>query len=207
MRSGVSLPEPRARPGVGTPSPWIFSGFAALFGERKPMDRPSFESIFAEYAPRVRAYFIRHRLSAARADEVSQEVMLTLWHHTDSFDPSKGSMSTWVFAIARNRLVDTVRRERRPAPDPEDPCWVEDRRNQAPSPEAATGELGRARRLRAAVNALPAEQRRVLEGLYFEGQSMSEFAAATGIPLGTVKSRARLALRTLRERIAEETEE
>jgi RNA polymerase sigma-70 factor (ECF subfamily) len=168
------------------------------------MERPSFEQIFAEYAPRVRAYFLRHGLSRSLADEVSQEVMLSVWSNAERFDPEKGGMSTWVFAIARNRLIDSVRRMRRPEPDPDDPCWVGDRESQEPSPERAVVEHARARELRDALERLPLEQRRVLEALYFDGQSMSEFATNSGIPLGTIKTRARLALRALRRTVGAE---
>jgi RNA polymerase sigma-70 factor, ECF subfamily len=170
------------------------------------MDRAAFERLFSEYAPRVRAYFLRRGLNAALADEVVQEVMLTVWSHADRFDEGKGSMSTWVFTIARNRLIDSVRRQKRPEPDPDDPCWVGDRQSASPSPEAATAELGRAHVVKRALATLPPEQRRVLEALYFEGQSMSELSEATGIPLGTVKTRARLALRALRQHVEEKGE-
>jgi RNA polymerase sigma-70 factor (ECF subfamily) len=110
-------------------------------------------------------------------------------------------MSTWIFTIARNRLIDSVRRQKRPEPDPDDPCWVGDRQSDSPNPESATYALVRARGLRSALAELPAEQRRVLEGLYFDGLSMSELAEATGIPLGTIKTRARLALRALRQHL------
>jgi RNA polymerase sigma-70 factor, ECF subfamily len=167
------------------------------------MNESGFDRVFDEYAPRVRAYLVRHGLSRSLAEEVVQEVMLTVWHHGDRFDPAKGSMATWVFTIARNRLIDSVRRKRRPEPDPNDPCWVGDRDERAPSPEAVTAHRQRVEVLRVAFRTLPPEQRRVLEGLYFEGQSMSEFSAASGVPLGTVKTRARLALRALRGQITE----
>jgi RNA polymerase sigma-70 factor (ECF subfamily) len=174
---------------------------------RDPMDSTTFEALFAEFSPRVRAYFLRHGLNRALAEEVVQEVMLTVWHRSDQYDESKGTMSTWVFTIARNRLIDSVRRQRRPEPDPSDPCWIGDRQSQSPSPEAATAAVARARALKDALDALPLEQRRVLEGLYFEGQSMSEFATANGIPLGTIKTRARLALRALRQHLGEASNE
>jgi RNA polymerase sigma-70 factor (ECF subfamily) len=170
------------------------------------MERPSFESIFVEYAPRVRAYCLRHGLNRSVADEIAQEVMISVWNNSDRFDPDKGGMSTWVFAIARNRLIDSVRRTRRPEPDPDDPCWVGDRQSQEPTPERATVELSRARTLHVALQRLPAEQRRVLEALYFDGQSMSELATSAGIPLGTIKTRARLALKALRQHVGESQE-
>lgn len=167
------------------------------------MNRTSFEQIFEQYAPRVRAYLLRQGLNPSLADEVVQEVMLTVWHHGDRFDPEKGSVSTWVFTIARNRLIDSIRRQRRPEPSPDDPCWVGGNEDPLASPELAAAHRVRVASLRAALSSLPEEQRRVLEALYFEGQSMSEHAEATGTPLGTVKTRARLALKALRGRIQE----
>jgi RNA polymerase sigma-70 factor (ECF subfamily) len=165
------------------------------------MDATSFAQIFASYGPRLRAYFLRHGLSAALADEAAQEVLLSVWHHSERFDAERGSMSAWIFAIARNRLIDGVRRMRRPEPSQDDPCWVGG--NEAPSPESAAAARGRVESVRDALRSLPVEQLRVLEALYFEGQSMSEYADASGTPLGTVKTRARLALKALRGRLPE----
>jgi RNA polymerase sigma-70 factor (ECF subfamily) len=172
---------------------------------KEDMDASSFEQIFESYGPRLRAYFLRHGLSAALADEASQEVLLSVWHHSKRFDAERGSMSAWIFAIARNRLIDSVRRMRRPEPSADDPCWVGG--SAAPSPESATAVRGRVEAVRSALKALPVEQLKVLEALYFEGQSMSEYADATGTPLGTVKTRARLALKALRGRVPESGEE
>lgn len=169
---------------------------------KRDMDPSSFERIFERYAPRLRAYFTRHGLSRSVADEAAQEVLLSVWHHGESFDSERGSMSAWIFSIARNRLIDTVRRQRRPEPSPDDPCWVGGR--GAPSPELVAAERGRLDALRRALGSLPVEQRRVLEALYFEGKSMSEHAEASGTPLGTVKTRARLALRALRGQVSGE---
>jgi RNA polymerase sigma-70 factor (ECF subfamily) len=170
------------------------------------MDRTTFEQIFEHFAPRVRAYLIRQGLNASLADEVAQEVMLTVWHRSDRFDAEKGSIGTWVFAIARNRLIDSIRKQRRPEPNADDPCWVEGSES-TPSPESAAAHRGRVESLRRAFSVLPAEQRRVIEALYFEGQSMSELSEKSGIPLGTVKTRARLALRALRGRVGEGNDE
>jgi RNA polymerase sigma-70 factor (ECF subfamily) len=165
------------------------------------MDATSFEKIFESYGPRLRAYFARHGLSASLADEAAQEVLLSVWHHSERFDAERGSMSAWIFAIARNRLIDSVRRMRRPEPSADDPCWVGG--NEAPSPESTAARRGRLELVRDALKSLPAEQLKVLEALYFEGQSMSEYADASGTPLGTVKTRARLALKALRGKVPE----
>jgi RNA polymerase sigma-70 factor (ECF subfamily) len=172
---------------------------------KEEMDASSFEQIFESYGPRLRAYFLRHGLSGALADEAAQEVLLSVWHHSERFDAERGSMSAWIFAIARNRLIDSVRRMRRPEPSADDPCWVGG--NEAPSPESATAARGRVELVQSALKSLPAEQLKVLEALYFEGQSMSEYADASGTPLGTVKTRARLALKALRGRVPEGGEE
>ena len=171
------------------------------------MDRATFRQVFEHFAPRVRAYLVRQGLNASLADEVVQEVMLTVWNRAERFDPEKGSLGTWVFAIARNRLIDSIRRQRRPEPSPEDPCWVDVQHKAEPSPESAAFARGRVESLRAAFVRLPEEQRRVIEGLYFEGQSMSELSEKSGVPLGTVKTRARLALRTLRGHVGEGNDE
>jgi RNA polymerase sigma-70 factor (ECF subfamily) len=181
------------RPGFGLPAGWAEG--------QTGMDRTTFDALFGEFAPRVRMYLVRRGLNPSLADEVAQEVMLTVWNNADRFDSAKGSMSTWVFTIARNRLIDSVRRQKRPEPDPSDPCWIGDREDQALTPELATVTRRRAESLRDALKSLPLEQRRVLEGLYFDGQSMSELADSTGTPLGTIKTRARLALRALREQV------
>ena len=169
------------------------------------MDASSFEQIFESYGPRLRAYFSRHGLSASLADEAAQEVLLSVWHHSSRFDAGRGSMSAWIFAIARNRLIDSIRRLHRPEPSADDPCWVGG--NEAPSPESATAARGRIDTVRRALRSLPVEQLKVLEALYFEGQSMSEYADTSGTPLGTVKTRARLALKALRGKMPEGGEE
>jgi RNA polymerase sigma-70 factor (ECF subfamily) len=191
--------DPRTLPVFG---PELYSHACSL---KEDMDASSFEQIFESYGPRLRAYFMRHGLSSALADEAAQEVLLSVWHHSERFDAERGSMSAWIFAIARNRLIDNVRRMRRPEPSADDPCWVGGA--QEPSPESATAVRGRVESVRDALKSLPVEQLKVLEALYFEGQSMSEYADASGTPLGTVKTRARLALRALRGRMPEGGEE
>jgi RNA polymerase sigma-70 factor (ECF subfamily) len=127
--------------------------------------------------------------------------MLIVWNKSEGFDPEQGTLGTWIFTIARNRMIDSIRRQHRPKPDPDDPCWVEDRLEQAATPEHATVRLRRAEALASALRELSHEQRAILESLYFEGKSMSEVADAQGIPLGTLKSRVRRAMQILRERL------
>ncbi len=168
---------------------------------RGGLDRARFRSVFEEYGPRLRTYYLRQGVSAAQADELIQEVMLVVWNKSEGFDPEQGTLGTWIFAIARNRMIDGFRRQHRPKPDPDDPCWVQDRLEQTTSPELATLRLRRAEALALALRELSADQRAILESLYFEGKSMSEVADAQGIPLGTLKSRVRRAMQMLRERL------
>lgn len=161
-------------------------------------DRAAFAELFAHFAPRLKAYLMRLGSDAATAEEVVQEVMLTIWRKAASFDRQQASASTWIFTIARNRRIDRLRRERRPEFDPNDPALVPD------APEDAdrtvwTGQIGG--RVRAAIESLPAEQSDLIRRAYFEELSHREIAESSGLPLGTVKSRIRLAMQRLRERM------
>ncbi|WP_207209891.1 sigma-70 family RNA polymerase sigma factor [Tropicimonas sp. IMCC6043] len=156
-------------------------------------DRAAFAALFAHFAPRVKGFLIRSGLGVAQAEDCTQDVMATLWQKAAQFDPGRATVSTWIFTIARNRKIDILRRHARP--EPEDLPW-----GPEPEPEQAEA-LGRqqeAERLGAALAALPQAQRELVEAAYFGDLSQSEIAEKTGLPLGTVKSRLRLALEKLR---------
>jgi RNA polymerase sigma-70 factor (ECF subfamily) len=158
-------------------------------------DRAAFARLFAHFAPRLKAYLARLGADAATADELVQEVMLLVWRRADTFDPTQANANTWVFAIARNKRIDGIRRERRPEIDPEDPALVPAR------PEAADDLVASRQdgiRLRAALEGLPPEQAALLREAYYEDKPHSQIAEESGLPLGTVKSRIRLALVRLR---------
>lgn len=160
-------------------------------------DREAFAVLYRRFAPRVRAYLLKRNADAATATDVTQDVMLTIWRKADSFDSSRASAASWVFTIARNRYIDKIRRRRRPEPDPEE--------SMVPSERLPDREVDAARRhaeLRDAIAGLPTEQRDLIVMAYIEGRSQSDIADATGLPLGTVKSRFRLAMKKLRERVA-----
>ena len=166
---------------------------AALIRAIAARDREAFVTLFDRFAGRVKGYLMRTGASAADADEIAQDVMVAVWRNAARFDPARAAASTWIFAIARNRRIDMVRRVR-PGPDPEDPVLHPD-----PEPDAfaALDAAERGARLRAAVAALGEDQRRVLVAAFYEGLSHSEIAAREGLPLGTVKSRIRLAFARL----------
>lgn len=160
-------------------------------------DRSAFRALYESAAPRVRGWAYRSTGDAARAEDVVHDVMLRLWHSAGRFDPQRASAQAWIFAIARNARIDRDRRDRS--------GWLllED----TPSHEG-TGDDGRevfadAERVRAAVGELPDDQRRVVERAWFEGVPLPDVAQSEAVPLGTVKSRMRLALGKLRARLGE----
>jgi RNA polymerase sigma-70 factor, ECF subfamily len=157
-------------------------------------DRDSFAALFAHFAPRVKSYLMRVGTPASLAEELAQETMLSVWRKAELFDADRASASTWIFTIARNLRIDAARRTRNPMmlvgeiePDaPEEPFAIVARQQSQTV-------------VRDALKQLPAEQRQVLTLSFFEECPHSEIATKLGIPLGTVKSRVRLAISKLRE--------
>ncbi|MEL6341641.1 MAG: sigma-70 family RNA polymerase sigma factor [Myxococcota bacterium] len=164
-------------------------------------DKAAFASLFQYFAPRLRAYLLRGGADAIVVEELVQDVMLIVWRGAAEYDPRRAAVSTWIFTIARNRRIDRLRRARRPEPEVGDPHFTP----SAPdAPDEHTAETRRAERLRLALQQLPEEQATILHQMYFDGRSQREIAASLNIPLGTVKSRVRLAMSRLRETLAEE---
>jgi RNA polymerase sigma-70 factor (ECF subfamily) len=163
-------------------------------------DRAAFAALFRHFAPRVKGFLMKSGASATLAEECAQDVMAVLWQKAHLFDPARASVATWVFTIARNRRIDALRRARRP--EPEDLPW-------GPEPEPDQAEVYEAQqeteRLGAALASLPEKQRVLVERAFYGEMSHSELAAETGLPLGTIKSRIRLALDRLRQRLSDET--
>ena len=159
-------------------------------------DRSAFRGLFAYFAPRIKAYLVQSGSDPSAAEEIMQEVMITVWRRATLFDPGQASARTWVFTIARNKRIDAVRKERRPQIDPDDPALTPDPERPADRILESNEDAGR---VRDAIKALPEEQRDLLYMAYFEDRPHSEIALARGLPLGTVKSRLRLALTRLRK--------
>lgn len=158
-------------------------------------DRTAFARLFAHFAPRVKAYLLRLGADQGQAEDLMQEVMLTVWRKAPAYDAKLASPSTWIFAIARNRRIDALRRDKRMRLDPDDPGLL-------PEAEALpdrTLDAGRwERRLAAALDELPPEQAQMLRLAYYEDRSHGDIAQSLRVPLGTVKSRLRLAVAKLR---------
>lgn len=164
---------------------------------RDHQDRAAFAALFRHFAPRVKSFLMKSGADATLAEECAQDVMATLWHKAHLFDSSRASVATWIFTIARNRRIDALRKARRP--EPEELDW-------GPTAEPDGADLFESRqetsRLGAALAQLPDKQRALIERAYFGDLSHGELAAETGLPLGTIKSRIRLALEKLRQQMS-----
>lgn len=158
-------------------------------------DRDAFQQLYLLLGPRVKGYLMRFCKNAGQAEELTQEVLLTAWRRADRFDPKRASAQTWIFTIARNRVIDVCRRKKVAEADLRDPMWVPAQPEQS---DIVIDERQRAQRVQSAVDALPDPQRTVVEQAFFQGQSYPEIAESSGVALGTVKSRARLAFERLR---------
>lgn len=164
-------------------------------------DRGAFAALFDRYAGRIKAFLMRRGTSADEAEELVQEVMVTVWGRAASYDPDRAAVSTWIFTIARNRRIDLARRAGRQSRDVLDPSWE---REAEPDGYATLAAAQREGRLRDALADLPEAQRQVLVAAFYEGLSHAEIAARDGVPLGTVKSRLRLAFRRLAAELGED---
>lgn len=179
-----------------------FADLVEAIAARK--DRDAFAELFAHFAPRVKGYVMRLGAPDAAAEEIAQDVMIAVWRKAELFDRRQASVSTWIFRIARNRRIDVLRRTRRPELDAEDPALQPEA--EVP-PDVAVSAAEREERVRAALLELPPEQVELLRAAFYDGLSHREIAERSGVPLGTVKSRIRLAFSKLRARLAGEKEE
>lgn len=187
QRSGDTVTEEK---------PKIDEWTACLMQIQSDRDKEAFVRLFRHFAPRAKAYLMKSGASASLAEETTQEAMAQVWHKADRFDPAKASAATWIFTILRNKQIDAIRKTKRP--EPEDLPWG----NEAPrDPEEIVETSQQENRLRQAVRALPQKQRIIVEKAFFSHLSHSEIAEVTGLPLGTIKSRIRLALDRLRHEL------
>ena len=158
-------------------------------------DKAAFKALFLELAPKVKAYLMRHGAAAAQAEDLAQEALLTVWRKAAYFDPKKASVSAWVFTIARNLRIDALRRERSAVAYA---VAVIEPEESPPTPEAESQIAEREVRLREAIETLPREQLEVIRLSFYSDKPHAEIASELSLPLGTVKSRLRLALARLR---------
>ncbi len=175
-----------------------FSHLLALVGRDRNVE--AFETIFKHYGPKVRAYMAKLARDGQGAEELMQETMLAVWNKAAQFDPARGNVSSWIFTIARNQRIDAFRRAKRPVFDPTDPAFVPD---DVPPADVEFEGRQEADRLRRAMETLPPEQLELLKMSFYKEASHSAIAAELGLPMGTVKSRIRLAFAKLRVALEE----
>lgn len=175
---------------------------ALLSALKLGQDEAIFAELFRHYAPRLKSYMRKLGASEDVAEELAQEAMASVWRKAHLFDAEKAGAGTWIFSIARNLRIDAFRRQRRPEVDFDDPTLVP---NEPAAPDV-TIDLGRqAVAVRAALARLPQEQARIVHLSFYEDKPHAEIASELGIPLGTVKSRMRLAFQRFRKALGEPT--
>lgn len=158
-------------------------------------NRTAFAELFERVAPRVKGYLMSMGASEDQAEEVAQDVMVAVWRKAGTYKPGKAAATTWIYRIARNRRIDLWRREHRSALDPHEPL-LHGSEPEWPSQALEAEEL--ADHVRQAIAALPDELSHILRLAFFEGLTHAEIARRLHLPLGTVKSRVRKAIRSVR---------
>jgi RNA polymerase sigma-70 factor, ECF subfamily len=163
-------------------------------------DRRAFVALFQHFAPRLKGFALRRGIDATAAEELAQETMITIWRKAESFDRTRATVSTWVFTIIRNKRIDSFRREGYPTVELSE---VADQAAEGSNPHDDTQLAEVGDHLRKAMQTLPKEQLEILNMAFFEEKSHRAIAVELGLPLGTVKSRIRLALSRLRAALPE----
>lgn len=178
--------KPPQRPQISDQTTWMLA-------VRDNRDKAAFGKLFDYFAPRLKGFIMRSGTSAAQAEDIVQEVMLTVWRKSEQFDPHRAQVTAWVYQIARNRQIDVIRKERRPLPDE---LLI------PPDLEPDAGQImavdQEAEQLAQAIARLTPSQREMIERAYIGDLTHQEISAQTGLPLGTIKSRIRLGLDRLR---------
>jgi RNA polymerase sigma-70 factor (ECF subfamily) len=189
---------------TGPPADLSDAALMRLVAQRQP---DALAKLYDRFSPTLLALARRILDNHADAEEVLQEVFVQVWNRAERYDPARSSVSTWLVLIARSRAIDRLRSRK-----------VVERTHEAgaqatpgtgegyASPEAVENVFIQERheRVRREMEALPAEQRQVLEMAFYQGLTQSEIAAKAGLPLGTVKTRTLLAMKKLRNALREE---
>ncbi|MDQ0438288.1 RNA polymerase sigma-70 factor (ECF subfamily) [Kaistia dalseonensis] len=162
-------------------------------------DRQAFAELFAYFAPRLKSYLIRTGAAAGTAEDFAQEAMMTVWRKAALFDRERAGASTWVFTIARNLRIDAARRDGKALRELD----LSELPNDPAQPDQILSGIDDEARIRAALEALSADQARVVRLSFFHDKAHAEIAQELGLPLGTVKSRLRLAMIKLRDLLSE----
>lgn len=161
----------------------------------KNQDKLAFNSIFKYFAPRLKSFLVKAGSTDTQAEEVIQEVMIAVWTKSSTYDSNKSSVSTWIYTIARNKRIDKIRKEKRHYLSESDE-GLEIPVDSTQEKEIFTAQVSNS--LKKYMSNLPEEQSKLLKLSYFYNKTHADISAELKIPLGTVKSRIRLALTKMR---------
>lgn len=167
-----------------------------MLAVRDAHDKAAFARLFDFYAPRLKGFAIRSGADPGQAEEIVQDVMLTLWRKAHLFDPERAQVSGWIYQVTRNRQIDMMRRTRRAMPEE-----LKHEDGHEPDPGQILALEQEAGKLKQALDRLKPEQRAMIEKAYLGDLTHQEIRAETGLPLGTIKSRIRLGLDRLRHEL------
>lgn len=169
----------------------------------KHRDQAAFQDFYTHFAGRIKSFLLGKGMQESIAEELTQEIMLIVWRRAESYNPEKAAPSTWLFTIARNRRTDYLRGNARIEVELDDEMLEVDDNELTQIEQVGLEQQTVV--LEQALNKLPQEQRQVLHLSYFRGQSHGAIAEWLDLPIGTVKSRIRLAMQAIRsELVAEE---
>jgi RNA polymerase sigma-70 factor (ECF subfamily) len=192
LRPSIDSPAAYAPRSVGAWG-WMPDSLSRIASDRSD---GAFRRLFQEFGPQIRHYMMRHGADAATAEELAQETLLAVWRKAAQYCAAKGTPATWMFSIARNLRIDRLRRET---------CWqelsdevAEGTPSEDTPPDDAASERQRQARVQAVLAALPEDQRAVVTAAFVDGLSHHDISARLSLPLGTVKSRLRLAYQKVR---------
>jgi RNA polymerase sigma-70 factor (ECF subfamily) len=163
-------------------------------------DRSAFKKLYEHFAPRLKSFLLRIGSDMSAAEEICQESMIMVWRRAETFNPDSAGASTWIFTIARNKRIDKLRKDNRPLPDLNDPSFF-----QIPVDKSddILQRVEEEKKITNALKNLPPEQAKLILSAYYEEKSHRKIADETNLPLGTVKSRIRLAINRLRSQLEE----
>ena len=181
---------------VTPPRPKFSAQTTWMLAVRDERDRAAFAALFDHFAPRLKGFLMRSGTGSGQAEEVVQEVMLTVWRKADQFNPERAQVSAWIYQIARNRHIDVIRRENRPMPEE-----LAENPNDEPDASQIMAVEQEAGLLKKALARLKPDQREIVEKAYLGELTHQEIQTQTGLPLGTIKSRIRLGLERLRHEL------
>ena len=174
-------------------SPELAKELLRKVAEKK--DQAAFQQLFENYAPRIKGFMIRSGADAATADDLAQEALTAVWRKAHMYAPDKGNPTSWIFTIVRNLRIDRFRKERVWQPLPEEHSEIA---SDDVGPDELVSRRERLVTLQESLKVLPQEQLEVVRLSYLDGLAHSDIADRLGLPIGTVKSRMRLAYQKLR---------